>query len=115
MDTKDRLGAMLEQKERAEENRYFAERDRELIAHLKHQQEAEQEKTLREFDRSRCPRCGERLRGRSLHEVPIDECPACQGVWLDKGELEAVSQHQGREWTRQFLEGLSQLLMRPAR
>jgi hypothetical protein len=114
MDVKDRLGAVLEQKERAEENQYFAQRDRELIAKLKHQQEEEQEKTLRELAHSRCPRCGERLRGRAVHEVLIDECPACQGVWLDKGELDAVSRHRGREWTRQFVEGLSQLLTRPA-
>ena len=35
MDEKDRLGQLLDKKERAEENRFFAERDRELIEQLR--------------------------------------------------------------------------------
>jgi hypothetical protein len=37
MDEKDRLGAKLREKEKAEEDRYFAQRDRELIEKLKQQ------------------------------------------------------------------------------
>ena len=40
MDEKDHLGEKLKLKERAEEDRYFAERDRELIAKLKQAQAA---------------------------------------------------------------------------
>lgn len=53
MDEKDRLGTKLREKERGEEDRYFAERDRELIARLKRAHEAEQEKTVRELARFR--------------------------------------------------------------
>lgn len=114
MNEKDRLGTKLREKERAEEDRYFAERDRELIAKLKQAHEAEQEKTVRELARFRCPRCGERLSQRLFHGVTIDECPTCQGIWLDKGELEAVSRQRGEEWIRSFLEGLKHLLERPS-
>ena len=62
-DDKDRLGEKLHQKEKAEEDRYFAERDRELIAKLKQAQAAEQEAMIRELARSRCPQCGPRSEG----------------------------------------------------
>ena len=35
MDEKDRLGQFFDKKERAEENRFFAERDRKLIERLR--------------------------------------------------------------------------------
>jgi Zn-finger nucleic acid-binding protein len=37
-----------------------------------------------------CPGCGARPRALSFFEVPIDWCPSCGGVWLDRGELEAL-------------------------
>ncbi len=114
MDEKDRLGIKLREKERAEEDRYFAERDRELIAKLKQAQETEQEKTLRELAHFRCPKCGERLSQRLFHGATIEECPACQGIWLDKGELKTVSQRGEEGWIEKFLEGLKHLLERPS-
>ena len=47
MDGKDNLTEKLALKERAEEDIYFAKRDRELIAKLKSEQEAEYEGTVR--------------------------------------------------------------------
>lgn len=46
-------------------------------------------------DRRRtCPRCAELPMMRhfwsAAHEVEIDECPGCGGVWLDGGELETI-------------------------
>jgi hypothetical protein len=37
-----------------------------------------------------CPGCRARPRALSFFEVPIDWCPSCGGVWLDRGELEAL-------------------------
>ena len=110
MEEKDRLGTKLEQKERAEENRYFAERDKELIAKLKEQQEAEQEDTVRELAIHRCPKCGATLTTRLIDDVEIDECPSCGGMWLDKGEFEAMSEQKGSGWAKQFVEGMSRVL-----
>ena len=39
----------------------------------------------------RCPKCGTRLNSHTLHDVSVDECPSCHGVWLDAGELEALA------------------------
>jgi Zn-finger nucleic acid-binding protein len=33
---------------------------------------------------------------RDRHGIEIDLCPACRGVWLDKGELEQVLERSGR-------------------
>ncbi|HJY84118.1 MAG TPA: zf-TFIIB domain-containing protein [Candidatus Binatia bacterium] len=113
MDEKDYLGKILELKERAEEDRYFAERDRELIAKLKQAHEAEHEDTVRELARFRCPQCGERLLPRPYQGVNIEVCPACLGAWLSKEKLETVTLRKGRRWVRNFLAGLIQLMEHP--
>lgn len=42
-----------------------------------------------------CPRCAERPKLRKVSpaefkRVVVDTCPACQGFWLDQGELEKL-------------------------
>ena len=37
-----------------------------------------------------CPRCQTPLETRSTDGVDIDECPGCQGIWCDSGELRRV-------------------------
>lgn len=37
-----------------------------------------------------CPACGAELRTVVRQGVEIDRCPACRGVWLDRGELEKL-------------------------
>ncbi len=37
-----------------------------------------------------CPVCDARLRPIEKHNVEIDICPDCKGVWLDRGELERI-------------------------
>jgi len=113
MEDKDHLGHLLEEKERGEEHQYFAARDRELIAKLKQQHEAKHEETVREIARSRCPSCGIRLQHISFHEMQVETCPKCQGMWLNKTEVKAVFDDKGEEWMRKFLGGLSHLLTHP--
>jgi Zn-finger nucleic acid-binding protein len=46
-----------------------------------------------EGDRSKgriCPACGAELHTVVRQGVEIDRCPACHGVWLDRGELEKL-------------------------
>jgi Zn-finger nucleic acid-binding protein len=40
-----------------------------------------------------CLSCGSTLDQRREHGVTIDYCPECGGVWLDPGELEALTGH----------------------
>ena len=92
-DEKDRLGEKLHQKEKAEEDRYFAERDRELLARLHKRNDA---------DPLGCPRCGKALVAVEHQGVTVDQCPACQGVWLDRGELEALAPRERESWLGRF-------------
>ena len=45
-----------------------------------------------------CPKCPSEtlVNSNYLGDIPLDHCPACGGIWFDKGELEALlSQSQG--------------------
>jgi len=115
MDERNHLGDKLHLKERAEEDQYFAERDREALAKLKQAQETEQESIIRGLARGRCPQCGHRLHQRPIHGEMVDTCPTCQGMWLTKTQLDTVSHPSGEAWIRKFLEGLTRLVQPPHR
>ena len=38
----------------------------------------------------KCPNCNEVLLMSQRNNIEIDYCPACRGVWLDKGELDKM-------------------------
>lgn len=38
----------------------------------------------------KCPACNETLVILELHEIEIDYCTNCKGIWLDAGELELM-------------------------
>jgi len=69
---------------------YAAER----AADLARQQEAERQQpalaTERATHHMKCPQCGFDLLTTSLHDIEIDQCPSCHGVWFDAGEAELM-------------------------
>jgi len=100
---KDRFGDKLRDVEKAREDKFFAERDRELIQKLKAQAGSQEEQTVRELARMRCPKCGDRLAARIQLDVAIEECPSGHGVWLDTGELEKLKARESSGWLARFL------------
>lgn len=98
---KDRFGNKLRDKERAQEDEYFARRDRELIE--KARQERREEATRRHSGPPLCPRCGTALVERALHGATVDECSRCGGLWLDKGELEHIARREQEGWLGRLL------------
>lgn len=44
-----------------------------------------------------CPVDGSMLVKLIKSEIIVDECPQCQGIWLDAGELEAIKQAANEE------------------
>ena len=64
---KDRLGEKLHQKEKAEEDRYFGEREKALLEKLRRAKAAE-----------RCPTCGGELVAVERDGGTTHECPACR-------------------------------------
>src|SRR5215510_8804991 len=85
MDEKDRLGAKLREREKADEDRYIAQRDAELIEKLKQQQSSQQNASLQQQALMHCPKCGTKLTTVTHHDISVEECPSCQGMWLDHG------------------------------
>ena len=84
-DEKDRFGDTMRLVERAKEDIYFAERDRELIEKLRSQlQKVETTETLH------CPKCPGVLESYTIQSFLLDRCRNCGGIWMDKGELEGI-------------------------
>jgi Zn-finger nucleic acid-binding protein len=57
-----------------------------------------------------CPRCQTPLRERERETanrdiVVMDVCPNCGGLWLDRGELEKLSQSESRYYQGDQLQG----------
>ncbi len=100
---KDRLGNKLREVEKGRENKFFAERDAQLLAKLKAKAGAHDEEVVRELTHNRCPRCGEHLAKRSHLEVHVERCPKGHGVWLDDGELDKLVQRESTGWLARFL------------
>ncbi|PWB67626.1 MAG: hypothetical protein C3F14_01575, partial [Deltaproteobacteria bacterium] len=46
---------------------------------------------LKEQHFMRCPKCGMQLVEVDYKSLKLDRCTACDGVWLDAGELEAAT------------------------
>ena len=53
--------------------------------------DAEEKKRLKELHNMRCPKCGMELIAIDYKGIEVDKCSECEGIWLDAGELEAVS------------------------
>lgn len=102
MDEKDRLGDKLREKEQAEEDRYFKQRDQELLEKLRQSSRTANEDEVRELARDRCPRCGARLANVKHHGVGVDECPTGHGMWVDRDELETIAQRERDSWLGRY-------------
>jgi hypothetical protein len=85
-DEKDRFGETMKLLERAKEDIYFAERDRETIEKLR----AELKKVEKQDAGLRCPKCTGLLESYTFQGFILDRCRNCEGIWMDKGELEGV-------------------------
>ena len=85
-DEKDRFGETMRLVERAKEDIYFAEQDRQVLEKLRSQ--------LRKVETSdtprHCPKCPGKLEAYTFEGYVLDRCQECGGIWLDRGELEAI-------------------------
>lgn len=77
------------------EEEYFARIEfekRKKIEEKRHRQLAELEKKrLQELHHMRCPKCGMELIEIDYKHIKVDKCSECDGIWLDPGELDAIS------------------------
>lgn len=97
VDSKDRLGDTLKKKQKAEEDLFFAEQDRQAVERLRAARAAANTPA------AECPRCGKPLALEDRRGVAIDVCPAGCGMWLDAGELEEIAKREKDSWLARLL------------
>lgn len=54
-----------------------------------------------------CPACKSDMIVVEHHNIELDYCPACRGVWFDSGELELLLETAGLESPEPLLAGLA--------
>lgn len=76
------------------EDEYFTRQEMERRRKVAEEHQARLQQEEREQARAlhfmKCPKCGMQLEEIEFGGVHVDKCFACEGVWLDKGELETV-------------------------
>jgi len=77
------------------EEEYFARLEFERIKKQEEESRIKLEKAekerLKNLHNMRCPKCGMKLIEINYKNIQIDKCSSCDGVWLDAGELDAIS------------------------
>ena len=76
------------------EDEYFAQQNAELLKKQREKTEAAARDAERKSHYMKCPKDGYDLSGSEFHGVQIETCPHCGGMWLDAGEVEAVSHEE---------------------
>ncbi len=72
------------------EDEYFVRLDAELMKQRRLELDAAREAAERAACFMKCPKCSSELAERTMHQVKVDVCTNCGGVWLDAGELDLV-------------------------
>jgi len=88
------------------EEEYFArmefERRKKLEEEKHGKLKGEDKKRQKELHYMRCPKCGMELIEIDYKGVKVDKCSECEGVWLDAGELEAISRFENNVLVKFF-------------
>lgn len=91
-----------EERKKAQEDEYFVRKERELLEKMKAKQQAEAQQVAKEAAALKCPRCATVMNESTFQKVVIDQCPACNGVWLDAGEIEQLVAKESGSWLGRF-------------
>ncbi|MBI3989910.1 MAG: zf-TFIIB domain-containing protein [candidate division NC10 bacterium] len=87
------------QKPGEREEEYFArlefERKKKAAEEAQWRLAEEERRRLKELHSMRCPKCGSELVAIEYQGIEVDKCTACEGIWLDCGELEQVASKEG--------------------
>ena len=82
----------------SKEQEYFTEKEAQRRKKKEEQLKAERQKAererLKQLHFMHCPKCGMALEEITYHDIKVDRCTECRGVWLDKGELDQVTKFQ---------------------
>jgi len=83
----------------ASEEEYFARQEAERRRKMAQERQAKLLAEERERERAlhfmKCPKCGMQLEEIAFGDVRVDRCFSCEGLWLDKGELDVIRNKEG--------------------
>jgi uncharacterized protein len=77
------------------EEEYFHRQNKEAIEKLRAKLAVSEQAKAAGTSSMKCPRCDGKLEETTFEGVSIDTCDKCGGVWLDSGELEQLTKHEG--------------------
>jgi len=89
--------------EHANEEGYFANKEHELIEDMRlefHKAQA----ARREAEIATCPKCSGKFQKYPFMGFSLERCENCQGIWLNKGEIEGILRQQARGPLALFLD-----------
>jgi|SRR5881409_2586376 len=83
------------------EDEWFARHEQELLREARRDHERRMKelsarqtegetRRLRELHYLKCPKCGHDMSTRAIEGIEIDQCGTCEGLFFDKGELDAI-------------------------
>lgn len=100
---------------RENEDRWIKERE------LRVQKEREREEAIQKIEDEkervkalhwmRCPKCGNEMETINHHNVLIDKCSQCEGLYFDKGEFDTLLQMEVDERVS-FFKGMLRIFKR---
>lgn len=101
------------------EDEWFALNEREMLKNLKRERERKQKqleeslkqeeaKKQRDLHWMKCPKCGSDMVTKDVAGIQIDECTRCEGIYLDRGELEDMLLKKDED-RRSFMRRISGL------
>lgn len=77
------------------EDEYFKKLDEEKKRKLREKIEKEKEEMRKKYEKEahwmKCPKCGSDLKEVVYRGVLVDKCTSCEGIWLDRGEIEILA------------------------
>jgi DNA repair exonuclease SbcCD ATPase subunit len=100
---RDPFTEKLHQKEQAEEDIFFARRDRELLEQMRRARAEELHAELRRLAHTRCPDCGTELTHATHHGIRASECPLGHGMWLRTHESRAIADRERHSWIGRYV------------
>ena len=97
---------MTTEKPSDREDEFFLKMEAERIENLRGQldKKRSEEERLQKKEQHwmKCPKCGSDLEEVNYGSVMIDKCMDCQGIWLDAGELDLLTEGEA-QFSKGFL------------
>ena len=82
------------------EQEYFLRMEMDRLKTLREEhrkkQAEEDRKRLKELHFMHCTKCGQAMATTQLHEIEVEICPDCGGIYLDAGELDKLLEERTR-------------------